>query len=829
MPPLLRQSVHTDPSPIARDRPLKFSVPDQASPFRKRRLGKILLSTGALDAAKLQTALELHDASNTRLGDVLVGEKFVSEDTLATGLALQQGVLRVSPLPERLDLKLIDQLGAAFCLRHRVLPWRQCGEITVVATSRPQLFESIRATMEEALGPVLMAVALEEDLADVILELDLDQSFMEASRTLRETPQHSETFQDGLVDSGSPFRSLPLGEILVQTGALVPANLDRALDLQEHTIGMRLGDILVEQRLIDEDLLASGLALQKGLLRVRPLPDRIDLGLVDQIGADICLRYGIIPWRRAGPVTVVATSRPQRFEDVRPLLEAHFGRVRMAVAAEVDLTTSLLESRADWLVARAETRPERPKSVRRWSAQTIRWTCLAGLAVLGVALGLAPIATFTALTIWTALCLAGATAMRAAALITMLPERERLQPHAAHSDLLPAVSLLVPLLREADISSHLIDRLTELDYPMGNLEICLVCEADDEQTEMALESRGLPPEFRVIVVPTGSIRTKPRALNYALDFCKGDIIGIYDAEDAPEPTQLRKVAARFATAPQDVVCLQGRLGFYNAGQNLLSRAFAIDYAAWFGVILPGLARLGFAIPLGGTGLFFRRAALEQAGRWDAHNVTEDADLGIRFARMGWRAEILDTDTMEEANCRFSPWIRQRSRWLKGYALTWAVHMANPRALWRDLGPLKFLGFQSMFLGTLTLFLMAPLLWSYWLLTLGAPHPIASSWSGGVLAGATALFLASLVLDLVIGMRGVRRTGQAWLCKWVPGMVLYFPLATLAAYRGLVDTIRRPYFWDKTAHGLSLETTSLPEDTSQHFAADDSQKRLKYAP
>ena len=185
-------------------------------------------------------------------------------------------------------------------------------------------------------------------------------------------------------------------------------------------------------------------------------------------------------------------------------------------------------------------------------------------------------------------------------------------------------------------------------------------------------------------------------MNYALDFCRGTIIGVWDAEDAPEPDQIEKVAARFNEAAPNVVCLQGMLDYYNARQNWISRCFTIEYATWWRVVLPGMARLGFVIPLGGTTLFFRRKALEKLGRWDAHNVTEDADLGVRLARHGYVTELIPTVTYEEANCRPWRWVRQRSRWLKGFMITYIVHMRDPAQLLRDLGFKRFMGLQMIF-------------------------------------------------------------------------------------------------------------------------------------
>jgi cellulose synthase/poly-beta-1,6-N-acetylglucosamine synthase-like glycosyltransferase len=222
-------------------------------------------------------------------------------------------------------------------------------------------------------------------------------------------------------------------------------------------------------------------------------------------------------------------------------------------------------------------------------------------------------------------------------------------------------------------------------------------------------------------------------------------VGVYDAEDAPDPDQITRIVTRFAERGPEVACLQGVLDFYNPTTNWLSRCFTVEYATWFRVILPGLERLGLPIPLGGTTLFFRRAALEDLGGWDAHNVTEDADLGMRLYRHGYRTELIDTVTGEEANCRALPWVKQRSRWLKGYMMTWATHMRDPKLLWRQLGAWKFAGFQVLFLCTLSQFLLLPVLWSFWITVFGIEHPIAAALPGWAAVGLFALFILAIVL------------------------------------------------------------------------------------
>jgi len=183
-------------------------------------------------------------------------------------------------------------------------------------------------------------------------------------------------------------------------------------------------------------------------------------------------------------------------------------------------------------------------------------------------------------------------------------------------------------------------------------------------------------------------------------------------------------------------------------------------------------------------------------------VTEDADLGIRLARHGYRTELIPTLTEEEANCRLWPWVRQRSRWLKGYAMTWAVHMRSPRKLWNDVGAWRFFGIQLLFLGALSQFLLAPLLWSFWALPLGLPHPLTEIISADAFLLLTVLFLVSEAVSLSVSVFALAPNRHKWLWLWVPTMHLYFPLGAIAAYKAIWEMISKPFYWDKTTHGFS---------------------------
>jgi len=613
----------------------------------------------------------------------------------------------------------------------------------------------------------------------------------------------------------APDPDLRLGEHLLASGALSPETLHQAL--AEHSrMDIGFDRFLLAKGHVSAEDLDHALACQyrAGRADFTALPP--DPRLIDVLGAARCLRDGVLPWRRVAGATLIATCRPEQFaEEVRKLPAALMPAI-MVLCRQEELAQAIARQRAPLLACAAESRVSDQESCRFWYGTGPRAAVAIGLAVLAIATLLAPLTLLAGLTLWAVACMILGSALKLMAAIaqmrarrgTGVPDAETMPTIAR----LPTVSILVPLYRETEIAPRLIARLARLDYPKPLLDICLVTEANDTATRSMLERADLPHWMRTVTVPEGQLKTKPRALNYALEFCHGSIIGVYDAEDAPAPDQIRKVVDHFHSRGPEVACLQGVLDFYNARTNWLARCFTVEYASWFRVILPGLARLGLPVPLGGTTLFFRRRALESLGGWDAHNVTEDADLGLRLARHGFRTEFLDSVTEEEANCRAWPWVRQRSRWLKGYAMTWTAHMRRPYQLWRQLGGRGFLGVQLLFLGTLSQFMLAPLLWSFWGLAFGWGHPLAAMLPHG---GMTALFIAFLMAELVnlgVSALGLSFAGKRGLVVWVPTLHLYFPLASLASYKAVWEMAVKPFFWDKTRHGLYGRTGEDVEAT-----------------
>ncbi len=589
-----------------------------------------------------------------------------------------------------------------------------------------------------------------------------------------------------------------LGVALLREGLVSADDMVQALSLQSRRRG-RLSDILLSRGLIAALPLSQALARHWKTQLIDLAEESPDTRLIDRLGANYCLRHSLLPLREAGGAILIATAQPEDFERHRAHLAEVFGPIAMAITPLPELAATILRLRGHRLARAAENKVADAESCRHLTGDQMLKPLLFSLFIAFTITLIWPMAVIWTVLIWAMFTMFMATLLKAAAGIaaSLTP---RPGPPAPAIVRLPVVSVMVALYRESDIAPRLVRRLGLLEYPRELLDIVLVVEEEDSMTRKALNAADLPPWMRVVVAPKGRIKTKPRALNFALDHCRGSIIGVYDAEDAPDPDQITRVVERFYQRGPEVACLQGILDFYNPTTNWLSRCFTIEYATWFRLVLPGLERLGLPIPLGGTTLFFRRAALEALGGWDAHNVTEDADLGMRLYRHGYRTELVQTVTGEEANCRALPWIKQRSRWLKGYMMTWATHMHDPVLLWRQLGTWRFAGFQVLFLCTLSQFLLAPVLWTFWITWFGVWHPASDVLSQGAAVGLFSLFLLSEAVNLAMGLRAMHLSGHRFSRWWVPTLHLYFPLGALASYKAAWEVVRNPFYWDKTMHG-----------------------------
>jgi len=356
---------------------------------------------------------------------------------------------------------------------------------------------------------------------------------------------------------------------------------------------------------------------------------------------------------------------------------------------------------------------------------------------------------------------------------------------------LPVFTILIAAYREATMMDQLAEAMRGLDWPASRLEVLLLLEADDAETIAAARAAALPDFMRIIQVPAGGPRTKPNALNYGLTLARGDIITVYDVEDIPAPDQLRHVLNAFQRASHRTVCVQAPLIADNAQANWLAAQWALEYDVQFGLLLPGLAAYRLPILLGGTSNHFRRGALLALGGWDAWNVTEDADLGMRMARARLQARVIRAPTHETAPMAFRVWSAQRSRWLKGFMQTWLVLMRNPRKTLRQMGLAEFVIMQLSLGGAI----LSPLAYapSVFLVSMALS-------SGQMSIGAYGIGL--LCGGLLVGLIGDLAAPGKWTWMRVAAILtrpLYWPLHTLAAYRALWELAERPFFWAKTPH------------------------------
>lgn len=608
--------------------------------------------------------------------------------------------------------------------------------------------------------------------------------------------------------SKSRDESGDFGKYLLGTGRIKPSSLMCALS-NAQLFQTSLSQSLEEQGILNADELTDAQAdfLKLPIIDLANTPP--NPALVAMFDPALMLRYQILPWRKRSGKYIILCHRLEDYRDFLERVNGDFSQFEIAIAKQNEILTWIVKHHKDELTRRASTRVREDQSCRTWEQHTNKkrlMVTLAGLLGFIIAVALYPRVAFGLFAAWAIFTLLISALMRMVAYVSEVSKNPGEAPPKCPEHRLPRISVLVPLFKEREIAGALLQRLQMLTYPKSLLDVVLAVEENDELTKSALQDCALPHWVKIVDVPEGQPKTKPRAMNYALDFCRGDIIGIWDAEDAPAPDQLERVADHFNSAPQDLVCLQGVLDYYNSRQNWLARCFAIEYAAWFRLILPGMSRLGFAIPLGGTTLFFKRNILEEIGGWDAHNVTEDADLGFRLARHGYRTEVITTRTGEEANCKLWPWVRQRSRWLKGYMVTYIVHMRSPQTLLRELGPWRFIGFQAHFVTALSQFILAPVLWSFWLVVLGLPHPLEGFISREILITLGLTFLMIELTNAVINGTAASKPGLRHLLAWVPTMHFYYPLGAMAAYKALYELVRKPFYWDKTQHGLSLSSS-----------------------
>ena len=377
---------------------------------------------------------------------------------------------------------------------------------------------------------------------------------------------------------------------------------------------------------------------------------------------------------------------------------------------------------------------------------------------------------------------------------------------------LPVYTVLVPAYREPSVIGLLMSHLGALEYPRDRLEVILLLEEDDRETIEAASAVAAESHVRILVVPESQPKTKPKACNVGLEQATGEFVTIYDAEDIPDPLQLRRAVVALRRLGPSYVCVQAELGYFNVDQNRITKWFALEYATWFRSLLPGLVALRMPIPLGGTSNHFRAWELRDMGAWDPYNVTEDADLGIRLARSGHRVGVLHSVTLEEANSDFINWIKQRSRWYKGYLMTWLVHLRSPRATVRQLGWRGLLCLNLFVGGTPLAALLNAVLWATTILWFLSRPPVLEEifvppfYYLGVIClvfgNATVIYLNAL------SARTMDRPDLLGTALLSPA---YWAMMSLAGAKAAWQLVVKPSYWEKTTHGLHLPSAKETTD------------------
>lgn len=598
---------------------------------------------------------------------------------------------------------------------------------------------------------------------------------------------------------------------------LLATEMLREASRRARQIGVTADRVLVGWQVIDDDAY------------VRRLAGYLGLGFEDfrKFGRDDCLlsddqfrfalQSGLLPLRKKSRIIWIIAPRNNAARNLTERLAALTG-----TGDEIRLTTTerfnefadraardpLTSNAIDGLKQRHPDLSAGPGSVQPRSISTKFRSAIGPLAIL-CGLLLAPLWQL----IWPNLLLTCLSVLLSLAFLSFATLRltgclaRPKTNHVTHripDHELPVYSVVAGLYKEAKSVGKLIGFLRAMDYPPEKLQIILALEPDDLATRAAVARLGPTPNLQIVLAPNAGPRTKPKALNYALPFVRGSVVAVYDAEDEPEPDQLRNALQAFQTHGPDVACVQASLCINNGDDGWLARTFTAEYAGQFDVFLQGASRLKLPLPLGGSSNHFRTDVLRASGAWDAYNVTEDADLGLRLARLGWHSVMFPSTTREEAPAFLMPWLRQRTRWMKGWMQTWAVHMRAPRQLYRDIGWRGFVSINLLVGGNVVGALAYPCLLGVLAFNTaqyaaGNRTTLLQHWPDDLHLAAA---MSGLVVAFATGLAGLRRRRllrHAWVLALTP---LYWLALSAAAWRALWQFVFNRYHWEKTEHGLA---------------------------
>ncbi len=762
-----------------------------------RQLVERLVSHGFLTQGEASVALQHYVTGQVPLDRAIVEASTASETEVARVLAEELGV----PL---LDLQLWEGTAAAIDALGQPVVRRVVRDPVDAPTAR-------MISLETARRLTALPVARTDGQVTVVFA---DPVFGPAVEELEATlglPIRPSLAPRSVLEEAIQrvLGRKNLGTYLLLAGMITRSQLNDALDLAQRT-GVRLGRALVNRGYATQEQLYQFLAEQANL----PLFDLSSAEFQDHIvrliDPETARAWGILPIAADRKLVTLAMVDPLNAEALEIAAEMTGRAIRPVLVTERDMEAALERIYHIEYLARStsellERSPE--DSAYRVLSPGQQVSLVAFLLLSAIWLALSYKSYFIVMNTFSSIFYLSFSAYkfylvyRAMAHQLEVPISD--EEVAALDDRdLPVYTILIPVYREAEILPDLLEAVNNLDYPTIKLDIKVLMEADDLDTIEAFRRMNMPSHFQGIIVPSAQPMTKPKACNYGLIHARGEYVVIFDAEDLPEPDQLKKVLVAYSKVSPEVICIQTKLNYYNRRQNLLTRWFTVEYSMWFDLFLPGLDASGAPIPLGGTSNHFKRDALVEAGAWDPHNVTEDADLGLRLYKRGYKTATVDSTTFEEANSEIYNWIRQRSRWHKGYIQTWLVHMRHPLKLLHEIGLRPFFSFQLVVGGTFFAALLNPVYWTLtalWFLTKW--HLIQEVFPGITFyMGAICLYLGNFAFTYM-NVAGAMRRGYYDIVKYALLSPLYWGLMSIGAWKGFLQLIRKPHFWEKTMHGL----------------------------
>lgn len=701
---------------------------------------------------------------------------------------------------------------------------------TTITRSLPRLSDGIDESLAHAIpegicrtfrvmpysyheGHVLVAAADADDsITEHVVSERLDRPVILVKHTVNEIIEViNEAYPpvEAEVETPEARRArMQMAQMLTRSGLVTSEQLQRAM-LEYSRTGDPLGDILVSHESISEDVLVAALSEMHQMQRVGLADFEPDYDISRRLPEPLARRLQAIPVAESDDTLLIAVARPLSADDATDVEEAVGQPIRQLLANRADLDQLIQRVHSSFYADVStqylmENYPEQSAHVVFSPVQKAVFIMAAVIIVIcaviwpvGTAIGLVGVASavYFVVSVYKFRLTLRALGTH---LETDVTDEEIAALDERH---LPIYTILVPLYKEAGIVPRLVRDINALDYPRTRLDVKLLCEEDDLETIDKIRELALPPHFHLVVVPDSQPKTKPKACNYGLQLSTGAFCVIFDAEDRPDPDQLKKALIAFDAVPDNVVCMQGKLNHFNQDQNMLTSWFANEYSMHFELILPAMGASESPIPLGGTSNHFKTQTLRELGAWDPFNVTEDADLGMRLHREGYRTAMIDSTTLEEANSNVGNWIRQRSRWNKGYFQTWLVHMRHPLQLLRQTGFKGFVSF-NLTMGSAFVLLMNPIFWAlttiYVLTQWGF---IESIFPSLVFYAASLMLFVGNFIFIYLNVAGSLQRGEFGLTRTAMLSPLYWGLMSYAAWKGFIQLFTNPFYWEKTEHGL----------------------------